>query len=217
MALINAWYIKNPPWKAVDRNANNEGKLDVNWQSTEAMCRSALELRMRLIPYLHAAFVKYHREGLPPFRALVMDYPADTRTWSIDDQYMMGESVLVAPAFAGERERSVYLPPGDWYDFWTGQHQAGSQLLQVSPGIEQVPLFVRGGSILPLATVGMHAEDAAGWKLEARVYGPIPRRRCFTKTMEAGIRRWRRSAWNGTLRGGPGLWCPRRAALPPVT
>jgi len=67
----------------------------------ESQCRTVLELRMRLIPYLHAAFVRYHREGLPPFRALVMDYPEDPGTFAVDDQYLAGESLLVAPVFAG--------------------------------------------------------------------------------------------------------------------
>jgi len=89
MALINAWYIKNPPWKQVERDNNNAGRLAPDWESVEARCRGVMELRMRLIPYLHPAFVAYHREGLPPFRALVMDYPDDPATWTVDNQYMM--------------------------------------------------------------------------------------------------------------------------------
>ena len=171
MALINAWYIQNPPWKQVQRAANNAGRLDPRWEDVESRCRDILELRMRLLPYLHAAFVRYHRRGLPPFRALVMDFPGDVRTWTIDDQYLVGESLLVAPAFAGEPERSVYFPEGDWYDFWTGQLIPGKQTLAIAPPLDRIPLYVRAGTILPLAAPALHAGDPAGWKIEARVYG----------------------------------------------
>lgn len=100
LALINGWYIKMPPWKQVAREANNKGQLAPDWENVEAQSRAVMELRMRLIPYLHAAFVHYHRAGLPPFRALVMDYPGDSGTFAVDDQYLAGESLLVAPAFA---------------------------------------------------------------------------------------------------------------------
>ena len=171
MALINGWYIKNPPWKQVERNANNADKLAPDWESVEAKCRAVMELRMRLIPYLHAAFVRYRREGLPPFRALVMDYPGDPATWAIEDQYFAGESLLVAPVVAGQAARSVYLPAGDWFDFWTGQRYAGKQRMRVQAPIEQIPIFVKSGAILPLAEPTLHTRDAASFRLHAQVYG----------------------------------------------
>jgi alpha-D-xyloside xylohydrolase len=174
LALINAWYIQSPPWKQVDRAANNAGQFTPDWEDIEAKCRAVIELRMRLVPYLHAAFVRYHREGLPPFRGLVMDYPDDPATWPVDNQYMMGESLLVAPAFAGEPARSVYLPTGEWFDFWTGQRQAGKQRIQVKPPLEQIPIFVKAGTILPLAEPTLHTEDPASWRLLVQVYGDRP-------------------------------------------
>ena len=174
MALINAWYIKNPPWKQVERAANNEGRLAPGWEEVEAKCRSAMELRMRLIPYLHAAFVEYHRRGLPPFRALAMDYPGDPAALPIDDQYMMGPSILIAPAFAGEPSRGVYLPEGDWYDFWSGKRYSGKQRIEVRPPLDQIPMFVKSGTILPLAEATGSTADAESWRIEAQVYGANP-------------------------------------------
>lgn len=174
MALINAWYIKSPPWKQVDRAANNAGQLAANWEDVESKCRAVMELRMRLLPYLHAAFVRYHRDGLPPFRGLVMDYPDDPATWPIDSQYMMGESLMVAPAFAGEAMRNVYLPEGEWFDFWTGQRHHGKQRIQLKPPLEQIPMFVKVGAILPLAEPALHTEDAASWRVFVQVYGGQP-------------------------------------------
>jgi alpha-D-xyloside xylohydrolase len=171
LALINAWYIKNPPWKQLEREANNADRLLPDWEALEAKCRAVMELRMRLVPYLHAAFVRYQRDGLPPFRALVMDWPDDPATWPIDNQWMAGESILVAPLVAGQASREVYLPAGDWFDFWTGKRVAGKQKIQVSPPVEQIPLFVKSGTILPLAEPAGHTEDPASWRLRVRIYG----------------------------------------------
>lgn len=172
LALINGWYIKNPPWKQVDRKKNNDGELQPGWEQVEAQCREVLKLRMRMIPYLHAAFVRYSKEGLPPFRALVADYPEDRGTWSVDDQYMMGDSLMIAPAFAGQSSRSVYLPEGQWFDFWTDKPFAGRQTVSVDVPLDRIPIFVKSGTILPLAEPTLHTEDPSSWMLEARVYGP---------------------------------------------
>src|SRR3954451_14529036 len=169
--VINAWYIKNPPWKQIDRDANNKGELAENWERLEQTCRSALELRMRFLPLIHAAFVRYHREGLPPFRALVMDYPDDPQTWAIDDQYVVGNDVIVAPVSAGHAQRSVYLPAGDWFDFWSGARYAGGRSITMDVPLEQVPLFARAGALLPLADVTTHTDDPGAWALTVLVCG----------------------------------------------
>jgi alpha-D-xyloside xylohydrolase len=170
MALINAWYIRNPPWLQVDRKANNAGEFAPDWERAEDHCRQALQLRMRLVPYLHAAFVKYRNDGMPPFRALVVDHPDDPETWSIDDQYLMGEAFLVAPVFAGETERDIYLPAGDWFDFWTGTRYPGGQRHVISATLETIPLFVRSGSAVPLAGPTDHV--VADPEIRVHTYGP---------------------------------------------
>src|SRR6185437_5198548 len=88
LTMINAWYLRNPPWKQVRREENNQGHFAEDWERTEAQCRTLLELRMKFIPWLHAAFVRYHQEGLPPFRALVMDFPEDPGSRTVDDEYL---------------------------------------------------------------------------------------------------------------------------------
>jgi alpha-D-xyloside xylohydrolase len=171
MALINAWYIPNPPWKQVERAANKAGRFDESWEKLEAICRGVLELRMQLVPYLHAAFVEYRNTGLPPFRPLVMDWPADAETWTVDDQWLIGPGLLVAPVVAGQATRSVYLPEGAWYDFWTGARHEGRRRIEVRPSLEHVPLFVRAGTLLPLARVTLHTDDALSGELTVRAYG----------------------------------------------
>jgi alpha-D-xyloside xylohydrolase len=171
LAMINAWYIANPPWKQVDRRKNNAGEFAPGWEQLEAECRSIIEWRMRLLPYFYSAFAAYHETGLPPFRALVMDYASDPHTWTIDDQYMAGDRLLVAPVVAGERERDVYLPQGGWVDFWTNQRFAGGRTIRVALPLEHIPVYVKDGSVLPLAGAALHSEDPAGRRITARVYG----------------------------------------------
>lgn len=171
MAIVNAWYLKNPPWKQVNRAANNAGEFAPGWEELESQCRDLLELRMKFIPYLQSAFARYYREGLPPFRALVMDYPKDSETLNIDDEYLMGDSVIVAPVVAGTKERLVYLPEGDWFDFWSGKQCHGRQHLQISVPLAQVPLFVKSGTLLSLAQPTLHTEDPASLNLDVTVYG----------------------------------------------
>ena len=130
LAMVNAWYIKNPPWKQVDREANNAGKFSDGWQNLQALCKKLIEVRMQLVPYLYAAFVRYHLQGVPPVRALVMDYPNDVTAATIDDQYLFGEDLLIAPVFAKQKQRMVYLPPDEWFDFWTGKKVAGDKASQ---------------------------------------------------------------------------------------
>lgn len=150
-ALINCWYIKNPPWMQIDKEKNNRNEWMPDHQQVTDGIRKLLELRMSFVPYLYSAFNEYHRHGTPPIRALVLDWPDDSAVRAIDDQYMFGASVMVAPLFAGEVKRTVYLPPGDWFDFWTHERIAGGRSIEATNGLGQPPLFVKANRLLPLA------------------------------------------------------------------
>jgi alpha-D-xyloside xylohydrolase len=84
---------------------------------------------------------------------------------------MMGDALLVAPVVAGESEREIYLPEGEWFDFWTNQRHAGGQSMKRNVPLEHIPVFVKAGAILPLATPTLHSEDAAGFEIRAVAYG----------------------------------------------
>lgn len=170
-ALINAWYISNPPWHQIDRTLNNENKKMDNWEELEAHCRIAFELRMQLVPYLYAAFAQYNMTGKPPFRAMVMDWPSDPDALNLDSQYMCGDDLLVAPMFAGESERHVYLPLGVWHDFYSGQTHQGGQTITVSAPLDQIPIFVKDGTLLPLAKPVQHIEPDTVFELTLKSFG----------------------------------------------
>src|SRR6266702_3302986 len=171
LAMINAWYIKNPPWKQMDRKKNNADQLADNWQSLESRCREIIGWRMQLVPYLLSAFDRYATDGTPPFRALVLDYPDEKNLSSLDDQYMIGDRMMVAPLVAGEADRKIVLPPGTWHDFWTGKVVEGGNTLSVAAGYEKIPVFVKAGSVMPIAAIGASAASPESRQLTVQVYG----------------------------------------------
>jgi alpha-glucosidase len=116
----------------------------------EDMVRKYLKLRYRLLPFIYTTMEEAHRTGVPLFRPLLLNYQDDLNVLSIDDEFMVGDVLLAAPIVrAGATSRRAYLPAGVWYDFWTGSRQAGGAMINVDAPLEKVPLFVRGGSIVP--------------------------------------------------------------------
>jgi alpha-glucosidase len=116
----------------------------------EDIIRKYLKLRYRLMPFLYTTFEAAHRTGMPVFRPLVLNYQDDKNTLTLDDQFMIGGDLLVAPILAPHvTSRTVYLPPGTWFDFWTGKSYAGGTRVLAEAPLETVPMYVRGGSVLP--------------------------------------------------------------------
>jgi alpha-D-xyloside xylohydrolase len=171
LAMVNAWYIKNPPWKQIDQKKNNAGELADGWQELEARCRSLIEWRMRLVPYLRGAFAKYALDGTPPFRALTLDFPDDDKLHAVDDEYMMGDRILIAPLFAGEPSREITLPAGVWHDFWTGEQLQGGRSYSITSEHENIPVFVKAGSLVPFGGVGLTTDAESTRELTIAVYG----------------------------------------------
>jgi alpha-D-xyloside xylohydrolase len=94
-----------------------------------------------------------HEEGLPVMRPLFLEFPDDPATWSVDDAYLFGPDVLVAPVLtAGATDRTAYLPAGaTWTDAWTGETYAGGGAVTVDAPLDRIPLFLRDGASLPIA------------------------------------------------------------------
>jgi alpha-D-xyloside xylohydrolase len=171
LAQIDCWYMKNPPWKQTNRALNNADRFFDDWQQLEARCREIIGWRMQLVPYLMAAFQRYGDDGTPPFRALVLDSPGDKRLHTIDDQYMVGDRMMVAPLFAGEKSRKVVFPEGNWHDFWTGAPIQSATEISIPSSTEKIPVYVKSGSLVPWADVGQFARALETRQLSVRVYG----------------------------------------------
>jgi len=111
--------------------------------------RSTVELRYRLFPYLYSLAHEAHQTGLPVIRAMPLAFPDDPNTYDKDLQYMLGPALLVAPIYDAGETRAVYLPADTWIDFWSGEQHAGPATLTVHAPLDTLPLYVRGGAILP--------------------------------------------------------------------
>ena len=136
--------------------------------------RSFAALRYRLIPYLYSESVVGLRDGRPLVRPLAFDYPDDPEAGTRDDQYLLGRYILVAPVIPDGR-RDAYLPPGRWFDFWSGRRTEGpARVGRVRPW-ETLPVFVRAGGVLPLTRKSWdHVEPEMLRDLVVRVYGTAP-------------------------------------------
>lgn len=118
------------------------------WQN-EAINRRAIELRYELLPYIYNVMRQASDTGVPAMRPLFLEFPDDDATASCDDEFLFGADLLVAPViWEGVSERSVYLPAGDWYDYWTGRRYSGKTTIHVPVTLETLPLFVREGAFI---------------------------------------------------------------------
>ncbi|WP_199431485.1 glycoside hydrolase family 31 protein [Qaidamihabitans albus] len=112
-----------------------------------------LALRERLRPYLMAQMRIAHDTGMPPMRPLFVDFPGDGAAWDVDDEFLLGPDLLVAPVLdPGARSRAVYLPAGTgWTDAWTGVEHAGGTTIEAEAPLERIPVFLRAGADVPVA------------------------------------------------------------------
>ncbi len=130
----------------------------------EDIIRKYLKLRYQLLPFLYTTLEEAHRTGVPVFRPLMLNYQDDPSTYNLDDEFMIGDDLLVAPIVKADvTSRLVYLPKGIWYDFWTNKQYEGGTMIRADAPLETVPLFVRGGAIIALGPemnfVGEKASD----------------------------------------------------------
>ena len=124
------------------------------WSWGEAvldLARAAVRLRYRLLPYIYAAFVHATETGEPVQRPLVFDHQHDALVRDLDDQYLFGRDLLVAPVTGpGVTSRQVYLPAGDWYDWHTGERLPGERFVVAPAPMDRIPLYARAGAIVPM-------------------------------------------------------------------
>ncbi|MBD2871961.1 glycoside hydrolase family 31 protein [Paenibacillus arenilitoris] len=166
LAMLNAWGDGTKPW---------------SFPEAAPIIRHYIKLRMRLQPYLYTAFARYREEGIPPFRAMPFAISpdefasAEKRRLSLpalnttdgaygkrsepqwDDQYMIGDAMLVAPLVEGEVEREVLLPAGSWIGLESGERYEGGGVIRVRAGIDTIPVFVRDGAVIPMTAALPHA------------------------------------------------------------
>jgi alpha-glucosidase (family GH31 glycosyl hydrolase) len=108
-------------------------------------------LRYQLLPYIYSHAYNMHTSGMPLMQALVLQYQDDPNVYSISDQYLLGNELMVCPVTSkGAQTRTIYLPEGDWYDYWTGKKFAGKQYINALSPLDRMPIFVKSGAIVPM-------------------------------------------------------------------
>lgn len=126
---------------------------------TQKMVKKVLELRYRLIPYLFSESIASAQAGIPLMRTLFLEFPDDPNTLPIEDLFMCGENLLVAPILTESDTRMVYLPAGRWHDFWTGDSREGGRWHEETAPPGKIPLYVRGGKFLPTGEIAQYIPE----------------------------------------------------------
>ena len=142
------------------------------WLISESLTdafRQSAEMKYRLMPYVYAQAKDCTERGLPMVRALFVEFPHDPGAWLIEDEYMFGSSILVAPLLESGDARSVYLPEGKWIDYQSGDiYDGGFKTINV--GDIPCVILVRDGSIIPHAPLAQHTADIDWTAVELREY-----------------------------------------------
>lgn len=134
--------------------------------------RPVLELRYRLLPYLTGEAHRSAAAGLPMARPLVLEFPDDPATWHVDDQWLLGEHLLVAPQLEASGRRRAYLPEGRWLDWWTDEVVDGPRWIAVDSPLDRIPLWIRDGGVIALGPAMGHVDERPTDRVTLRGLAP---------------------------------------------
>jgi alpha-D-xyloside xylohydrolase len=143
------------------------------WEYDEKLTedfRRALNLRYSLMPYIYAQAKDSSAKGFPMLRTLFFEFPADETSWLIEDEYMFGSNLLVAPLLAEKPSRKVYLPPGAWIDYQTGKVYQGERWHEIMAGEIPIVLLVKNNSVLPHVKVAQSTSEIDWNNIELKVF-----------------------------------------------
>mgnify|MGYP004517613943 FL=1 len=130
-------------------------------------------LKARLMPYLYKTAIQANKTGVPTMRSMVLEFTEDRTCHYVDKQYMLGDSLLVAPIFNEESLADYYLPAGRWTDFFTGEVKEGGRWIQEKHGYLSVPLLVKENSIVAIGAHDDKPDYDYGEDAELRIYEPV--------------------------------------------
>jgi alpha-glucosidase len=152
-------------------NIGTTARFPFLWGSDgESAMRKALNLRYQLLPYIYSLGHEAYNTGAPIMRPLVMEFATDTTVANMTDEWLLGKGLLAAPVLNAGGKRNVYLPAGTWYNFYTGATIMGPKTIAVDKALDEIPVYVRAGTILPIGPVIQYSEHASATPLEIRIY-----------------------------------------------
>ncbi|MEO8404033.1 MAG: TIM-barrel domain-containing protein [Chitinophagaceae bacterium] len=145
------------PWAYGDEAFRNFKKYD--------------SLRSCLLPYLYSTAYQQYKTGLPIMRSLVLHYQDDPNTYTISDQYMLGDNMMVCPVTTkGAVTRTIYFPEGIWYDYWTGKKIDGKKYLNVVAATDVLPVYIKAGGIVPMQPFMKYTDEKPLTALTLQLY-----------------------------------------------
>jgi len=146
------------------REHNCRGEYDqepwVHGDPYKSIIRKYINMRYRLLPYLYTYFYMASKSGSPIMRPLIYEYQQDSNTFTIDDEFLIGPDILVAPIIKeGSTGRLVYLPMGNWYDYETKDILEGNQAIKYDAPLERLPMFIKEGAVIPTKELGQYTTE----------------------------------------------------------
>ncbi|TDO85908.1 alpha-glucosidase [Halanaerobium saccharolyticum] len=172
--LLTRWY-QASIFTPLFRNHSSIGSRDQEpWafkQEVEEISKKYIKLRYKFIPYLYDLLWQGKKTGLPVMRPLFLHNQSDSNTYNLNDQFLAGENILMAPVVQqGQKYRKVYLPDGKWLDYWTGEeHQGNNYILKESP-LDTLPMYIKKGSIIPNYEVQNYIGEKKMDELKLKIY-----------------------------------------------
>ena len=171
--LLTRWFQFSTFSPILRIHGNGTATETWNWlPQTQTNLIAYDKLRYRMLPYNYSVAWMVTSDSYTPMRALVMDFPSDSKDLAIGDEYMFGPAFLACPVTTPKATtRTVYLPSGtEWVDFWTGAKYSGGQTIEAPAPVETIPLYVRAGSIVPLGPVVQYVGEKPEDPIEVRVF-----------------------------------------------
>lgn len=172
--LLTRWFevgALNPIYRDHTAKGTADQEPWVHGPEHEAIRKKYIELRYRLLPYLYAAIEETTRTGIPLMRPLFLEYPQAEEFYGDDRDFLFGRDLFVAPVTTEMVDaQDISLPPGDWYDFWVGVRHAHDEKIQLRPSLDEMPLYVRAGAILPMQPLVQNTGEIPDGPLQLRVY-----------------------------------------------
>lgn len=172
--LLTRWFevgALNPIFRDHTEKGTADQEPWVHGPEHEAIRRKYIELRYRLMPYLYTGIEEAGRTGVPLMRPIFLEYPQAAEFYNDNRDFLFGRDLFVAPVTTEMVDaENILLPPGGWYDFWTGVKHTNKEKIQLHPRLDEMPLYVRSGAILPMQPLVQHTGEIPNGPLQLRVF-----------------------------------------------
>lgn len=144
---------------------------ELNNHAIEPVAKKYAELRYQLMPYTYTLTYEARKTGMPLIRSLWLHYNKDKLSASTGDEFLWGRDMLVAPIYKkGATSRDIYLPPGEWYDWWTNERSGGGKTITKTVDLSVMPIYVRAGAIIPFDPIRQYTDEKVTEPTTIRVY-----------------------------------------------